>query len=73
MRAIASRMFSILNYLSWKEQNRSFQDLGAIGAGFYTLTGRGDPEQINGATITPSLMPILGIQPCDRPGLPRRR
>src|SRR5580658_3371255 len=54
---------SLLNYLSWKEQNRSFQGLGAIGGGTYTLTGRGDPEQINGATISPSLLPILGIQP----------
>ena len=76
---IANFAASILNYLSWKEQNRSFQDLGAIGAGFYTLTGRGDPEQINGATITPSLLPILGIRPVvgrgfrdgdDRPGAP---
>jgi putative ABC transport system permease protein len=54
---------SVLNYLSWKEQNRSFQDLGAIGGGIYTLTGRGDPEQFNGATLTPSMLPILGIQP----------
>jgi putative ABC transport system permease protein len=68
---------SVLNYLSWKEQNRSFQELGAVGGGTYTLTGRGDPEQFNGATISPSLMPILGIQPVlgrgfregdDRPG-----
>ena len=68
---------SILNYLSWKEQNRSFQDLGAMGGGGYILTGRGDPEQVNGATLTPSLMPLLGIQPVlgrgfrdgdDRPG-----
>jgi putative ABC transport system permease protein len=68
---------SVLNYLSWKEQNRSFQDLGAVGSGTYTITGRGNPEQINGATITPSLLPILGIQPVrgrgfregdDRPG-----
>jgi putative ABC transport system permease protein len=54
---------SILNYLSWKEQNRSFQGLAAIGGGTYTLTGRGDPEQFNGDTISPSLLPILGIQP----------
>src|SRR5580692_4371643 len=54
---------SVLNYLSWKEQNRSFQGLAAIGSGTYTVTGRGDPEQINGATISPSLLPILGIQP----------
>src|SRR5580704_15299341 len=54
---------SVLNYLSWKQQNRSFQALGAIGSGAYTLTGRGEPEQFNGATISPSLLPILGIQP----------
>ncbi len=74
---ITSFAASVLNYLSWNEQNRSFQGLGAIGAGIYTLTGRGDPEQYNGATISPSLLPILGIQPVmgrgfregdDRPG-----
>ena len=54
---------SILNYLSWKEQTRSFDTLGAVGGGSYALTGRGDPEQLNGATITPSLMPLLGIKP----------
>jgi len=68
---------SVLNYLSWKEQNRSFQSLAAMGAGIYTLTGSGDPEQINGATMSPSLLPTLGISPTagrgfregdDRPG-----
>ena len=54
---------SVLNYLSWKEQSHSFEGLGAIGAGTYALTGRGDPEQFNGATISPSLLPLLGIQP----------
>ena len=54
---------SILNYLSWKEQTRSFEMLGAVGGGSYALTGRGDPEQLNGATITPLLMPLLGIKP----------
>ena len=60
---LASFGASVLNYLSWKEQNHSFQDLAAIGSGTFTLTGRGDPEQINGATISPSLLPILGIKP----------
>jgi putative ABC transport system permease protein len=54
---------SVLNYLSWKEQNRSFEGLGAIGAGIYTLTGSSDPEQLGGATISPSILPILGIHP----------
>ena len=60
---IPSFAASVLNYLSWKEQNRSFEALGAVGSGTYAVTGQGDPEQINGATITPSLLPILGIQP----------
>ncbi len=67
---------SVLNYLSWKEQTRSLE-LAALGFANYTLTGRGDPEQFQGATITPSLLPVLGIEPVrgrgfregeDRPG-----
>ena len=74
---LATFAASVLNYLSWTEQNHSFQALGAAGGGFYTLSGRGDPEQLNGAPISPSLLPILGIQPVrgrgfregdDRPG-----
>ena len=68
---------SVLNYLSWKEQQRSFEDLAAIGYVSVALTGRGDPEQFQGNTISPSLMLVLGIQPIagrnfregeDRPG-----
>ena len=67
---------SVLNYLSWKEQTRGLE-LAALGFANFTLTGRGDPEQFPGATITPSLMPVLGIEPVrgrgfsegeDRPG-----
>src|SRR5690349_1376780 len=54
---------SVLNYLSWKEYNRSFEDLGAIGFGSCALTGRGDPEQFQGGPITPSVLPVLGIRP----------
>jgi putative ABC transport system permease protein len=70
---------SVLNYLSWKEQARSFESLGAIGGGNYNLTGRGEPENFAGATISPSIFPLLGIQPVagrsfregeDHPGAP---
>ena len=69
---------SILNYLSWREMSHSFESLGVIGGGSnYTLTGRGEPENYPGATISPSILPILGIHPVrgrgfaegeDRPG-----
>jgi len=68
---------SVLNYLSWKEQQHSFEDLAAIGSVSLALTGHGDPEQFQGNTISPSLISALGIQPVvgrnfregeDRPG-----
>ena len=70
---------SLLNYLSWKEQAHSFVVMGAIGSGNYNLTGRGDPENFTGAAISPSIFPLLGIQPAagrafregeDQPGAP---
>ena len=74
---LATFSASVLNYLSWKEQSRTFEQLGAVGFASFNLTGRGDPEQFTGGTITPSLLPLLGIQPVagrafrddeDRPG-----
>ncbi len=63
---------SVLNYLSWKDQARSL-DLAALGFANFTLTGKGDPEQFQGATITPSLMPVLGIEPVRGRGFQRGR
>jgi putative ABC transport system permease protein len=54
---------SALNYLSWKEATRTFDRLGAIQFGTYTLSGRGDPETYTGNAISPSLMPLLGLRP----------
>lgn len=55
---------SVLNFLDWREQNRSFQQLGAISYANYTLTGSGgDPEQLSGNPITPSLTRVLGLAP----------
>jgi putative ABC transport system permease protein len=71
---------SVLNYVSWKAQARAFEQLGAAGFASFNLTGRGDPEQFTGSPITPSLLPLLGIQPVagrafrddeDRPGAAR--
>ncbi len=70
---------SVLNYLAWKEQNRSFEQMGIIGFATFSLTGKGDPEQLTGTTVSPSLFPLLGIRPLlgrafregeDKPGSP---
>src|SRR5262247_3691964 len=54
---------SVLNYLSWKEQSRTFEPIGAFGFASFNLTGQGDPEQFTGGTLTSSLFPLLGIKP----------
>jgi len=54
---------SVLNYLSWKEQQTTFSQLGAVGFANFNLTGQGEPEQFTGGTLTPSLFPVLGIHP----------
>ncbi len=54
---------SALNYLSWMQLTRTFERLGAFGFGTYALTGRGEPEQVNGGPISPSLVPLLGVRP----------
>jgi putative ABC transport system permease protein len=54
---------SVLNYLSFQELSRCFESTGVFGGITFNLTTGGDPEQIAGATMSPSLLPLLGIQP----------
>jgi putative ABC transport system permease protein len=54
---------SVLNFLSWREQSRSFQALGALSYRNYTLSGSGEPEQFSGNPISPALTRVLGISP----------
>jgi putative ABC transport system permease protein len=54
---------SVLNFLSWREQQHSFQEIAAVGFNTYTLTGSGDPEQLYGNLISPALMRVLGLSP----------
>ncbi|MBI3448891.1 MAG: ABC transporter permease [Acidobacteria bacterium] len=54
---------SVLNYLSWKEQATSFEGLAAIGFATLNLSGKGEPEQFTGASMSPSLLSVLGLKP----------
>src|SRR5436190_6987172 len=35
-----------LNYLDWREQNRSFEELAILEHGTGTVTGLGEPQQV---------------------------
>jgi hypothetical protein len=54
---------SVLNFLDWREQSKSFDEMAAVGFNNYTLTGTGEPEQFSGNRISPALTRVLGIPP----------
>jgi len=54
---------SVLNFISWREQTRSFDQLAAIGFVNFNLSGVGEPEQFVGNRISPALLNVLGIAP----------
>jgi len=50
------------NYLDWREQNGTFLDLAAFTDAELTLTGQGDPTQLEGWVVSSSLFPLLGVE-----------
>ena len=52
------------DYVSWREGNRAFDDIGMWGWGSFTLADQDSAAQrINGARVTANLFRILGVQP----------
>src|SRR5579864_4186398 len=60
---LASFSASVLNFIAWREQARSLEEIAAIGFGNFTLSGNGEPEQVSGNRISPSLVRVLGLTP----------
>jgi len=50
------------NFLDWKEQNRSFEEMGLLEVGTGTLTGEGEPEQVTGLRVTTNFLSMLGAR-----------
>jgi putative ABC transport system permease protein len=53
---------SVLNFLSWREQTQSFEQLAGVGYATFTLSGNGEPEQLTGNRISPVLTQVLGTR-----------
>ncbi len=52
------------NYLDWRAQNRSFEEMGAYTEDFYNISEDDTrPERVAGANATPSLFRALGVRP----------
>lgn len=68
---------SFLDYLDWREQNRSFEDMAAYLTFDLNLAGDGKPEPVTTTFASASLFQTLGVSPAlgrafspeeDRPG-----
>src|SRR5919106_2852688 len=69
--------FSYPRYLEVQQRQQVFSHLALSAGNAFTLTGRGDPEQLIGLQASAALLPALGLEPLggrnfsadeDRPG-----
>ena len=69
--------FSYPRFLEVQQRQQVFSDLALSAGNAFTLTGRGDPEQLIGLHASAALLPALGLEPVlgrnfsadeDRPG-----
>jgi predicted permease len=54
---------SAANFLDWRAQAHSFEDMSAYGYGRYTLTGKERPEVIRMVAVTNGFFSIMHAQP----------
>jgi putative ABC transport system permease protein len=55
---------SPLNWMDWRKQNHSFEDLAAFARQQdFNVTGGSEPQQISGTRISGNLISVLGVTP----------
>jgi len=50
-------------YFTYREDSRTFQDIGLWNTDTASLTGLAEPEEIRTLNVTPNILPILQVQP----------
>lgn len=51
------------NYIDWKNQTQSFEDVAASAESSFNLTGDGEPERVTTRRVTANFFSVLGVQP----------
>ncbi len=51
------------NYFIYREQNRTLEDIGIYQGDSVSVTGQGNPEQVQALDVTDGVLPILGLAP----------
>jgi predicted permease len=51
------------NFADWRDQNQVFEQIAIYSGGAYILTGAAEPERIQGAIVSTTFFPLLGVKP----------
>jgi predicted permease len=51
------------NFADWRDRNRVFEQVVAYSDWTFNLTGKGEPERIRSAIVSPPFFSVLGIKP----------
>jgi predicted permease len=51
------------NYFTYREQGRSFVDVGIYQPDSVSVTGVAEPEQVGALSVTDGILPLLGVAP----------
>ena len=51
------------NYVDWKNQSHSFEDIAATREATFNLTGDGEPERVAAYSTSANFFPLLGVAP----------
>ena len=54
---------SALEYTEFRDRNRVFDRMAAYDTQGFNITGIASPERVDGAVVTASLLPLLGVTP----------
>ena len=52
-----------MHYREWRSSVTAFEELALLGAMQVDLTGSGEPQRLPAARVSPSLFPMLGVNP----------
>jgi len=54
---------SVMNFLDWRQQARSFEAVGAYYSTSALLQGENEPQRLRATPVSANVFPMLGVQP----------
>lgn len=54
---------SAANFQDWREHNHIFTDMAIFKVRAFSLSGSGDPVEVNAEQVSPNLFSVLGVKP----------